>query len=44
LRRASRTWLIVEFTDFGFWFPRLTPAFDVYCDDIVLDTKRIGFL
>jgi hypothetical protein len=40
--------LIGAFTDFGFgfydWHPQGRPAFDVYYDDIVLDTKRVGCL
>jgi hypothetical protein len=40
--------LIGGFTDFGFgfydWHPQGRPAFDVYYDDIVLDTKRVGCL
>ncbi|HEX3696311.1 MAG TPA: hypothetical protein VH374_13090 [Polyangia bacterium] len=40
--------LIGAFTDFGFgfydWHQQGRPAFDVYYDDIVLDTKRVGCL
>ncbi|MEA2698079.1 MAG: hypothetical protein QOI66_2350 [Myxococcales bacterium] len=40
--------LIGAFTDFGFgfydWHPQGRPAFDLYYDDIVLDTKRVGCL
>lgn len=40
--------LIGAFTDFGFgfydWHPQGRPAFDVYYDDIVLDSKRVGCL
>ena len=39
--------LVGGFVDFGFgfyaWHPA-TYAFDVYYDDIVLDTKRVGCL
>jgi hypothetical protein len=40
--------LIGGFTDFGFgfydWHPMGRPAFDLYYDDIVLDTKQVGCL
>lgn len=40
--------LIGAFTDFGFgfydWHPANRPAFDLYYDDIVLDTERVGCL
>ncbi len=40
--------LIGAFTDFGFgfydWHPANRPAFDLYYDDIVLNTERIGCL
>jgi hypothetical protein len=40
--------LVGSFTDFGFgfydWHPSGTTAFDVFYDDIVLDTKRVGCL
>jgi hypothetical protein len=40
--------LIGAFTDFGFgfydWHPENRPAFDVYYDDIALDTARVGCL
>jgi hypothetical protein len=40
--------LIGAFTDFGFgfydWHPANRPAFDLYYDDIVLNTERVGCL
>jgi len=40
--------LIGAFTDFGFgyydWHPSGRPAFDLYYDDIVLNTERVGCL
>jgi hypothetical protein len=40
--------LIGAFTDFGFgfydWHPMGRPAFDLYYDDIVLNTERVGCL
>jgi hypothetical protein len=39
--------LVGGFTDFGFgyyaWHPASNPI-DIYCDDIVLDTQRVGCL
>ncbi|MDP9148805.1 MAG: hypothetical protein M3O36_02525, partial [Myxococcota bacterium] len=47
--KGATTGLVGGFTDFGFgyysWHPNTAPyAFDLYYDDIVLDTKRIGCL
>ena len=40
--------LIGAFTDFGFgfydWHQTGRPAFDLYYDDIVLNTERVGCL
>jgi hypothetical protein len=48
LYKNSSSGLIGAFTDFGFgyydWHPQGRPAFDLYYDDIVLDTKRVGCL
>jgi hypothetical protein len=47
LFNGASTGLVGGFTDFGFGFYDWHPgnfAFDVYYDDIVLDTKRVGCL
>jgi hypothetical protein len=47
LYNGTSTGLVGGFTDFGFGFYDWHPgsfAFDVYYDDIVLDTKRVGCL
>jgi hypothetical protein len=48
LYNGMNSGLIGAFTDFGFgfydWHPTGRPAFDVYYDDIVLGTERVGCL